>query len=68
MIIKNKTPNGGYNRKQFEILGIQYPPKKGWKDEIIGIDLSEKKVKDFENVSKGLIKGQNRTRKRYFKL
>ena len=38
-IVKNKTPNGGYNRKQFEILGIQYPPKKGWKDEIIGIDL-----------------------------
>jgi len=57
-IINNKTPNGGYNRKQFEILGIQYPPKKGWKDEIIGIDLSEKKVKEFENVSKGLLEGQ----------
>lgn len=37
-ITKNKIPNGGYNRKQFEILGIQYPPKKGWKDEIIGSD------------------------------
>ena len=45
-------------RKQFEFLGIQYPPKKGWKDEIIGSELSEKKVKDFENISKGLIEGQ----------
>jgi ribonuclease HI len=57
-IVKNKTPNGGYNKKQFEILGIQYPPKKGWKDEIIGLELSEKKVKDFENVSKGILEGQ----------
>lgn len=57
-IVKNKTPAGGYNKKQFEILGIQYPPKKGWKDEIIGLELSEKKVKDFENVSKGLLEGQ----------
>jgi ribonuclease HI len=57
-IVNNKTPNGGYNRKQFEILGIQYPPKKGWKDEIIGIDLSEKKVKEFEHISKGKIEGQ----------
>ena len=57
-IVKNKTPAGGYNKKQFEILGIQYPPKKGWKDEIIGSELSEKKVKDFENISNGLIEGQ----------
>jgi ribonuclease HI len=57
-IVKNKTPAGGYNKKQFEILGIQYPPKKGWKDEIIGSELSEKKVKDFENASKGLLEGQ----------
>jgi ribonuclease HI len=45
-------------KKQFEFLGIQYPPKKGWKDEIIGSELSEIKVKDFENISKGLIEGQ----------
>jgi len=57
-IEKNKTPAGGYNKKQFEILGIQYPPKKGWKDEIIGLDLSDKKIKEFENISKGQIEGQ----------
>ena len=27
-IVKNKTQAGGYNKKQFEILGIQYPPKR----------------------------------------
>ena len=45
-------------KKQFEFLGIQYPPKKGWKDEIIGSELPEIKVKDFENISKGVIEGQ----------
>jgi ribonuclease HI len=55
---KNKTPSGRYNRKQFEFLGIQYPPKKGWKEKIIGSELSEEKLKDFENVSKGLLEGQ----------
>ncbi len=57
-LIKNKTPAGGYNKKQFDILGIQYPPQKGWKEKIIGKDLCEEKVKEFENISCGNMKGQ----------
>lgn len=33
---KASTPKGGYNAKQFKRLGFDYPPKKGWKNEIIG--------------------------------
>ena len=57
-LIKNKTPAGGYNKKQFDILGIQYPPQKGWKEKIIGKELCEEKVKQFENISSGDMKGQ----------
>ncbi len=57
-LIKNKTPAGGYNKKQFDILGIEYPPQKGWKEKIIGKDLCEEKVKEFENISSGNMKGQ----------
>ena len=52
-LIKNKTPAGGYNKKQYDILGIQYPPQKGWKKDIIGTLLCKKKVKEFESISKG---------------
>jgi len=50
-LIKNKTPNGGYNKKQFDILGIPYPPQKGWKEKLIGTQLSEDKVMMFEQIS-----------------
>ena len=50
-LTKNKTPNGGYNKKQFEILGISYPPQKGWKEQLIGRNLSEEKVREFEKIS-----------------
>ncbi len=57
-LIKNKTPAGGYNKKQFDILGIQYPPQKGWKEKLIGKELCDEKVKEFENISNGDMKGQ----------
>lgn len=55
---KNKTPSGGYNKKQFDILGIQYPPQKGWKEKIIGKYLSEEEVKKIENISNDNMTGQ----------
>ena len=58
-LIKNKTSNGGYNKKQFDILGLQYPPQKGWKEKIIGKELCEEKVKEFENISSYNIKDKN---------
>ena len=58
-LIKNKTPAGGYNKKQFNILGIQYPPQKRWKQQIIGKNLCDDKVKEFENIS-GFINNTNK--------
>jgi hypothetical protein len=47
-LIKNRTFAGGYNKKQFNILGIEYPPQKGWKEKIIGKELCEKKLKNLK--------------------
>lgn len=40
-----KTSAGGYNRKQLEILGITWPLKSGWKNELVGSFLE---IKDFK--------------------
>jgi hypothetical protein len=33
-----KTKNNGYTKQQLHILGIQWPPIKGWKKELIKRD------------------------------
>lgn len=43
-IESNKTPGGGWNRKQIEAIGLEWPPRKGWKKSVIGRCIS------FENA------------------
>jgi hypothetical protein len=45
----NAAPTGGYNKQQLNILGIEWPPCKGWKGKVIGKELCEEKVKEFKN-------------------
>jgi ribonuclease HI len=54
----NRTPNGGYSRKQVELLGFTWPLDKGWKEKIIGKEISEDVVNKFEAISSGVMKGQ----------
>ena len=35
IIEKGKTSNGGYTKRQLEIIGVEWPPHKGWKKEFI---------------------------------
>ena len=48
-LINNRTHAGSYNKKQLNILDIEWPPQKGWKDKVIGKELCEEKVKEFKN-------------------
>jgi hypothetical protein len=50
-IINNKTPGGGYNRKQLNILGIEWPPKFNWKLTLVGKKINKKVAKEFENLA-----------------
>ncbi len=54
----NRTPKGGYTRRQVELLGFTWPLDKGWKEKIIGKEISENVVKQFETIASGVVKGQ----------
>lgn len=49
---KNKTKNGGWTKRQFQIIGIEWPPKKNWKKQVIGQKISTIDAIEFENISK----------------
>ena len=46
-LMENRTAKGGWTRAQIEALGIQYPPKHGWHEEIIGKEFSQAEVDAF---------------------
>ncbi len=40
-IEKGQTERGGYRKKHLAILGVEYPPRKGWIDRLIGVQISD---------------------------
>lgn len=44
----NRTPKGSWTRSQFEVLGIDWPPAKGWKEKVIGLTISPEQQSIFE--------------------
>ena len=45
---KNMTSSGAYTKKQMEVLGLEFPCKKGWKQQVIGMKISEHQKRMFE--------------------
>lgn len=41
------STNGGWNKEQLAILGISWPPVKGWKRRLIGTQISEHQYANF---------------------
>lgn len=52
MIEEGLSSKGGYNKKQLEILGVKWPPQKGWKSALVGTMISQKQYQDFLNAKK----------------
>ena len=52
MIESGISSRGGYNKKQLAILGIDWPPYKGWKSALVGTMISLKQYQDFLNAKK----------------
>ena len=48
---KNKTKQGGYKKKQVELLGIDWPLTKGWKKSIVGCWITTEAKRAFESHS-----------------
>ena len=49
-IQQHKTDAGGWTSKQLKILGIDWPPKSGWIDDICGKSITEEDAIAFENA------------------
>ena len=47
-LLRWQTSNGGYNKKQLTILGVPWPPKRGWKHDVLGADVSDDVARAFE--------------------
>jgi hypothetical protein len=45
-----KSLNFGYSKKQIEVLGLNWPPIKGWTNRILLIDLKEEQILQFINL------------------
>jgi hypothetical protein len=47
LLIDNAGKNGGYSRRQLAAVGIEWPPTKGWKKELVGKIVSSEEFRVF---------------------
>jgi hypothetical protein len=47
LLLQGRTLEGGWTKAQFKILGVPWPPRKGWKKSVIGKAITEDEVKRF---------------------
>lgn len=41
LIVSGQSAAGGWNREQFELMGIAWPPRRGWKRLVIGQEIDD---------------------------
>lgn len=47
----------GWNKKQLEVVGVEWPPSSGWIERIVGGELSDEKARLFESLKGKSIEG-----------
>ena len=47
LIEQARSKNGGWSKQQLEIIGVDWPPTKGWKKNITGEKFKESKINAF---------------------
>lgn len=47
-LLDHRTNSGGYTKAQIDALKIPYPPRKGWKQQVKGMEITESQRKRFE--------------------
>jgi ribonuclease HI len=46
-----KTPSGSWNRRQFDVIGVDWPPRHGWKSTVIGNQITDDQKAEFKALS-----------------
>jgi hypothetical protein len=59
IIAGSSGKNGAWNKDQLEILGVKWPPKRGWKRKVIGKVILDKDAQRFLELT-GLRKSERR--------
>lgn len=47
MIDSGRSEGGGWNAPQLKLIGVEWPPARGWPDRIIGNEISSKDYETF---------------------
>ncbi|CAB3743596.1 hypothetical protein [Achromobacter kerstersii] len=50
-LLQWQTQNGGYNKRQLMLLGVGWPPKRGWKYDLFGLEIPNEVARVFEAAS-----------------
>jgi hypothetical protein len=45
---QNKTSAGAYSKQQLKVLGIDWPPRKGWQKRVVGTEIRDTQSLQFE--------------------
>ena len=51
VLLHQNSIRGGYTVAQLKVLGIGWPPKKGWKQRLIGTTISNDTYQAFQNAA-----------------
>lgn len=43
----NRTASGAWTRAQFEAIGVAWPPRSGWRQQIVGTEISYAQAEKF---------------------
>ena len=46
-IHRNKTQNGGWTKSQLAIVGVDFPPQKGWISRVVGMEITDEDAERF---------------------
>lgn len=53
LIRAGESRRGGYSARQLEVLGVSWPPVKGWKRDVIGKQIDAASYRRFLNLTRG---------------
>ena len=53
------TSPAGWTRAQLKLLGVGWPPRRGWLSELIGTEIAGEKAREFERLSGRLVTGRD---------
>ncbi len=49
-ILSGKTKNGGWTKEQLALIGVNWPPEKGWMKRIEGKEITNSQASKFQRL------------------